>query len=1366
MSAPPPFQLEDETDADFFDKLNEDNFDGVTDSISVEPDDIQAFANLSVNDDADVDQEDDEFVTKEEDHHVVAPAKDILVSEESVSLVSLKSLPVDNAVESDDSNNNAELESKTSGGDESKIVGGVKEVQWAMFNADTDRDDDIFASLGAEADPFANIGGGEKGGFVSTTSGVTENVAVASDVPVYENGQVYAALPEQATSGQEVHDGQYWESQFIGWRQDAKTGEWIQDNQYPEWRQNLNTGEWIQVESYATTTNTQDTSAFGQTSEISYLNQTPQSVAGTVAQGYTTGTVSTWTQPQQGTVQYPANMLFDPQYPDHYYDTITRMWYPLESYHQANQPASTAYVEHIQTSKNTNGGFPAQEQNPYDDGQVGDYRFQNPSDPNHGGNQLASAGNHGPNNRNMWQPETVASREPVSALTTDEQTYQHPDYNSTGNTFMPVQRYTNPVTNNAVNGFKGFVPSKNNSRDFNQPMLEQNQQKVPSYDPYGAPSSGFYTPQQLQSGTQSLYNTNEQRSSAGRPPHALVTFGFGGKLIVMKDCSSYASNSAYGNQESKGGSISMLNIMDVIDDQNDTAQIGHGGKDYFRTLCQQSFPGPLVGGSVGTKELNKWIDERITKCESPDMDYRKGELLKLLLSLLKIGYQYYGRLRSPDSSMKGNDRPEVAVGELLKNSRIHDARFGGYRPTPPCLQNLPPEAHLAATAAEVQNLLLSGRKVEALQCAQEGQLWDFAIQLASDLGEQFYVDTAKQMAHKKLVAGSPLKTLSLLMAGQHAEVFSVDSGNYSGFNVSQHHAQTAPTGMLDDWEKNLAIITANRTKGDELVVLNLGDCLWKERGENIAAHMCYLVAEANFDSFSDSARLCLIGADHWKYPRTYASPDAIQRTEFYEYSLVLGNSQSVLLRFQPYKLIYAHMLAEVGKLSDSLKYCQATLKSLKTNRAPEVDAWKQMLTSLEERIRAHQQSGFGTNLATRKLIDKVLPFIDGTIHRMIGPTPSAPSGNVGEYEHPVGQRVATSQSTMAMQSLVDSTSMEPRNTWANGGNRIMHNRSVSEPDFGRTPRQVDSSREASPSNSHGKGSDSGGPSRFGRIGSTFFGWVSRSRADRQAKLGQQNKFHYDEKLKRWVEEGVEPPAEELAPPPPPTSATFHNRTPEYNVKDAFKNESPPSNGGAEMRSPPSSERSSGIPPIPPSSNQFSARGRMGVRSRYVDTFNKGMSAQTSFSSPSVQVAKPGGGANAKFFIPTPTSSSENIVDSTSEHMQENTAPKQDPPTFTGSDMFSSPPPASSSTSIQRYPSMNNITPRRNTGMGIQDNGNGPLSSHSRRTASWSGGFNGPYNPASVNEIKPLGEALGMSPLSYTSSHNGGSFGDELHEVEL
>lgn len=55
-----------------------------------------------------------------------------------------------------------------------------------------------------------------------------------------------------------------------------------------------------------------------------------------------------------------------------------------------------------------------------------------------------------------------------------------------------------------------------------------------------------------------------------------------------------------------------------------------------------------------------------------------------------------------------------------------------------------------------------------------------------------------------------------------------------------------------------------------------------------AAHICYLVAEANFESYSDSARLCLIGADHWKHPRTYASPEAIQVVFLFSWLLHLS----------------------------------------------------------------------------------------------------------------------------------------------------------------------------------------------------------------------------------------------------------------------------------------------------------------------------------------------------------------------------------------------------------------------------------------------------------------------------------------------
>ncbi|KAL7178591.1 hypothetical protein ACSBR1_042026 [Camellia fascicularis] len=135
------------------------------------------------------------------------------------------------------------------------------------------------------------------------------------------------------------------------------------------------------------------------------------------------------------------------------------------------------------------------------------------------------------------------------------------------------------------------------------------------------------------------------------------------------------------------------------------------------------------------------------------------------------------------------------------------------------------------------------------------------------------------MALRQLVTGSPLRTLCLLIVGRPADVFSTDNMSGSSIpgavNMSPQPAQYGTNVMLDDWEENLAVITANRKKDDELVLIHLGDCLWKERSEIIAAHICYLVAEANFEPYSDSARLCLIEADHWKFPRTYASPNAI-----------------------------------------------------------------------------------------------------------------------------------------------------------------------------------------------------------------------------------------------------------------------------------------------------------------------------------------------------------------------------------------------------------------------------------------------------------------------------------------------------------
>lgn len=101
-------------------------------------------------------------------------------------------------------------------------------------------------------------------------------------------------------------------------------------------------------------------------------------------------------------------------------------------------------------------------------------------------------------------------------------------------------------------------------------------------------------------------------------------------------------------------------------------------------------------------------------------------------------------------------------------------------------------------------------------------------------------------------------------------------------------------------------------------------------------------------------------------------------------------------------------------------------------------------------------------MAPAKLVGKLLNFFDSTAHRVVGglppPAPSTSQGSVvgnEHYQQPLAPRVSASQSTMAMSSLIPSASMEPINEWAADGNRMtMHNRSVSEPDFGRSPRQV------------------------------------------------------------------------------------------------------------------------------------------------------------------------------------------------------------------------------------------------------------------------------------------------------------------------
>ncbi|RVW97180.1 Protein transport protein SEC16B-like [Vitis vinifera] len=1318
--ASPPLQVEDQTDEDFFNQLVDDEIDSTRSGPGIvegdDADEAKVFRNPSISEvgTAGVSAGNVESGVNVEQGNGDGAVSTLSDTGEDALVTSSKFVTPGTVIESGDEAVGEESLPSTSIGENSGSSGrGVKVVQWSSFNSDSHLQggimsySDFFNELGDRTrDPFDNAVNQESSGAefnnMSSVSGNPVEDLSSLNSTQHQESQNYGVAREQAVDGQDLNSSQHWEELYPGWRYDPRTGEWHQLEGY-----DANASMNAQIAGDGIVSN--------QRSDAHYFQQTTQSLSimGSVAEECTGGSVPNWNQISQGNVEYPAHMVFDPQYPGWYYDTIALEWRLLESYNPSvNHSMTVNNNQQNQTGSVLSGNFFTNKSHTIHE-QVENYGLKGLSGQSQVADWDGSASDYCQQQKNIWQPETVSESSKSLGIGAS--------YEQTSHGFDGT---------NEVSGFQSFTPGENLSRHHNQTNMDLSQQMQFSPAYFDGQKSVNLPQQPHQSDTQFSYAPKERWSSAGRPPHPLVTFGFGGKLLVMKDNGSFLTNSSYGHQDSAGGVVNVLNLMDVVVGKNDSLCTGTGGRDYFHILSHQSFPGPLVGGNVGSRELNKWVDEKIAKCESSNMDYRKGE---------------------------ESDSPESAVAKLFSYAKRNGVQHSEYGTLTRCLQNLPSEAQIQATALEVQKLLVSGRKKEALGCAIEGQLWGPALVLAAQLGDQFYGDTVKQMALQQLVAGSPLRTLCLLIAGQPADVFSNTA------NISQQSGQiwAGANSMLDEWEENLAIITANRTKDDELVIIHLGDCLWKERGEITivqiaAAHICYLVAEANFESYSDSARLCLIGADHWKFPRTYASPEAIQRTEFYEYSKVLGNSQFILLPFQPYKIIYAHMLAEVGKVSDSLKYCKAILKSLKTGRAPEVETWKLLVSSLDERIRTHQQGGYSTNLAPTKLVGKLLTLFDSTAHRVVGglppPVPSASHGNVRRSEQvnqPGGPRVSNSQSTMAMSSLMPSASMEPISDWMGEGNRLTKpNRSISEPDFGRTPRKVDSSKEASPDI---KASSSGHLLVLAVLAHKYS----------KRLWGEKNKFYYDEKLKRWVEEGTELPSEEAALPPPPPTSVFQNGMPDSSMKDAAKVENSESNGGPEIKSPNSSERGSGIPPIPPSSNQFSARGRMGVRSS-----NK--LVPVTFNS----IPKPGIVSNPKFFIPTPIASGEETIQTTRESIQEATGTNENLSRSVKNDGFAPPPTStSSSMAMQRHPSMNDIL---YNSMGTTAKSNPSVIPHSRRTASWSGTFSDSISQSIRTDVKPLGEVLGMNPSQYLPSNSspmrfsvsGNSIGDDLHEVEL
>lgn len=560
-SNPPPFQVED-TDEDFFDKLVEDDLgppppSGPKLNEGSDSDDGKAFANLSVGDSTAV-SADSGAEKKEEKRGVDLDAKE---AEEA------DSFGFDNVIESSDSingsaegvieSNNDRAGAQLKSDSDSTVsksndsgVSGVKQVDWGSFYANSAQNgshgfgsySDFFNELGDNSGDFPAKVEENLTAHPNIISGSEDYTANGLNNSVhnqqYQEVQGYGTSVEENKNEQDVNSTEYWESLYPGWKFDSNTGQWYQVDSFdvaPNVQGSLGDDS---ATNWATVTDTK--------TEVSYLQQTAHSVAGTVTEASTTGSLSSWDQVSQGTNGYPEHMLFNPEYPGWYYDTIAQEWRALEAYNSSVQGTATTAAQ-AQNDNSIYGEYR----------QADNYGSQGVSNQGQDGSWSGSYNTYNQQTSNMWQPEAVATSESFPSFGGNQHlgnsfaSTVNKDQQKSVSSFGAAPLYNKASQGhgeaNGTVGLQSFVPGGNFNQQFNQGNAKLNEQTQFSDDYYGSQKPVNYSQQSFQSGNQFSYAPSVGRSSAGRPPHALVTFGFGGKLIVMKDNSSLR-NSSYGSQ--------------------------------------------------------------------------------------------------------------------------------------------------------------------------------------------------------------------------------------------------------------------------------------------------------------------------------------------------------------------------------------------------------------------------------------------------------------------------------------------------------------------------------------------------------------------------------------------------------------------------------------------------------------------------------------------------------------------------------------------------------------------------------------------------------------------------------------------------
>ncbi|XP_071152410.1 protein transport protein Sec16A-like isoform X2 [Mytilus edulis] len=381
-------------------------------------------------------------------------------------------------------------------------------------------------------------------------------------------------------------------------------------------------------------------------------------------------------------------------------------------------------------------------------------------------------------------------------------------------------------------------------------------------------------------------------------PHMCARFGPGGHLIkVMPNRP----------KEGQTATVEIHDISMMLEDRPEVEEL-------------KCFPGPLVRGDTHKNDVLSFCQQKAKAC-SENINMTDRDSAELIWKLLEVLIKQNGMIIGTDIAdllLAGHEPTTVEysiMGMKISSSmdNLDDLDETNDISTVTMDRSVVNKQRSREEVTDrFRHLLLYGRKKDALEWAMKNNLWGHALFLASKMDTKAHANVMTRFANSAMKMNDPLQTLFQLMSGRQPAAVSCITDEKWG-----------------DWRPHLAMMLSNQTHKADLdrkCIMTMGDTL-ASRGFLHASHFCYLMAQAGFGSYhKKTSKMVLIGSNHSLSLSEFATSEAIQCSEVYEYAMSLGNSSFFSPNLQYFKYLYACRMAESGFAQQALEYCEVIAK--------------------------------------------------------------------------------------------------------------------------------------------------------------------------------------------------------------------------------------------------------------------------------------------------------------------------------------------------------------------------------------------------------------------------------------------------------